>query len=154
MCAVLGDKGFEAEYFKKFTTCTHAEGWKQTEEWQSWKTVTDRHGEALVQIMVKQGKMLTQPHSKLDHADPDTKALEEHDQLEYQEVRAVTSDSVEDSTRWEQACAAEEPDDQSVGDPDTIAAAKVATGLSGLSDIWTPSRGEGLGRGKSDGEVG
>ena len=58
--------------------------------------VTDAHGEALVKVMVKQGKMLTQSHSKLDHDDPDTRTLDDNERLEYKEVRANTLDSVED----------------------------------------------------------
>ena len=58
--------------------------------------MTDTHGEALVKVMVKQGKMLTQPHSKLDHDDPDTQTLDENERLEYKEVGANTLESVEE----------------------------------------------------------
>ena len=60
------------------------------EEWCSYKTVCDRHGEALVAAMVAMGKMTTRPHGSLDPTHEMYELIPENDRLQYQEVTKQT----------------------------------------------------------------
>ena len=78
---------FEADFFKRLTTVKKEEITDTTEEWVSWKAITDKDGVGVVKAQIQQGTIMTRQHAKLDPNHPATQELPPEEQLQYKKVQ-------------------------------------------------------------------
>ena len=78
---------FEADFFKRLTTVKKEEITDTTEEWVSWKAITDKDGVGVVKAQIQQGTIMTRQHAKLNPDHPATQELPPEEQLQYKRVQ-------------------------------------------------------------------
>ena len=96
---VLENDDFDSDYFQRIKQTVHSKKESVDSAWISWKKLLDNEDEAVARLMIKQGKVITRPHSNLDHDSADVQELPEEVRKQYKYVQERESNS---STRLQQ----------------------------------------------------